>query len=208
MGVRAYWKFNGNTNDSGPLGIIGTATDLSFSADNGKFGQGAAFNGSTSKLTLFSESISPLGSRTLSVWFKTNSTARQGIAGNRTQSAQNDGWVMTINLGGSANGLSYFHAGKSAVYSGVTLTTGKWYYGTVTYDYVNQVAKIFLNGELKRSQSLLRENISPINGQIGYEQEYSVTEMFNGYLDELRHEDICQSIAGVKNKYASYKGFY
>jgi len=201
--IKGMWRLDGNSNDASGSGNNGTDTNITYSQANGRLNQGAGFNGSNSKIYNFSSNISPSGSsRTISVWFKTGSTVRQGLAGTRAPSEPPYvGWVLTLNQGSTANGLSYFHTGVgSNVWSGYTIPLNTWVYGTVTYDYTNQIAKIYINGILKISQSLGRDNASTRKGCIGQEQE-SNTEVFNGSIDEVIIDNTVWSPAKIKNYY-------
>jgi len=48
--LKFYWRFEGNANDSTANANHGTATDVTYSTANGKFGQGGGFNGTSSKI--------------------------------------------------------------------------------------------------------------------------------------------------------------
>ncbi len=47
----AYWRMEGNSNDSKGSNN-GTDSNITYSNANGRFGQGAAFNGTTSSILL------------------------------------------------------------------------------------------------------------------------------------------------------------
>ncbi len=61
------FHLNGNSNDA-LGGNNGTDTDITYSVADGKFGQGALFNGTTSKIV--SANSAPSTNQTLSCWFK------------------------------------------------------------------------------------------------------------------------------------------
>lgn len=67
-----YYRFEGNSNDSKGANN-GTDTDISYSSANGKFGQGAGFNSTTSKIAIGAK-ILPVGAKSISCWFKSAST--------------------------------------------------------------------------------------------------------------------------------------
>jgi hypothetical protein len=47
-----YWNLEGNSNDAGSNGFNGTDTAITYLVANGKIGQGAGFNGTSSKIVL------------------------------------------------------------------------------------------------------------------------------------------------------------
>jgi hypothetical protein len=68
----ASWHLDGNSIDSGHFGNNGTDTAITYSLSNGKFGQGAGFNGTTSRIVMTDAiSLKPTGNFTVGGWFKT-----------------------------------------------------------------------------------------------------------------------------------------
>lgn len=68
----AYWRMEGNSNDS-KGSANGTDTNITYSAANGKYGQGAGFGGS-SRIN-FAAKIIPLGAKSISFWFKSSNAS-------------------------------------------------------------------------------------------------------------------------------------
>lgn len=65
------WHLNGNSTDFSGNNNHGTDTAITYSQANGKFGQGAGFNGSTSKIILNNNNLGiTTGAITFSAWFK------------------------------------------------------------------------------------------------------------------------------------------
>lgn len=74
--LKGYWKMEGNSNDTSASGNNGTNTNLTFSAANGKYGQGGGYDGGTSKTDLGTVGLPYAGGdRSLVAWV--NPTANQ-----------------------------------------------------------------------------------------------------------------------------------
>lgn len=69
----SYYRFEGNANDSASGGNDGTATNTSYRAAYGQFGEGAGLNGVSSKITVANNSnLNPSGSFTENFWIYVN----------------------------------------------------------------------------------------------------------------------------------------
>lgn len=74
--TKAYYPLNGNSNDYS--GNTNTGTDTAITYPQGRFGQAAKFNGSTSKIAIGTTSTLQLSPTvTVSAWFKTSVTSVQ-----------------------------------------------------------------------------------------------------------------------------------
>ena len=73
-GLIGYYRLNGNSTDESGSGKNGTDTAITYSDANGRFGNGAGFNGSSSKIT-FSAIIAPTSTFTFLAWVKPTSLA-------------------------------------------------------------------------------------------------------------------------------------
>lgn len=74
--TKAYYLLNGNANDVSGQNNTGTPTSITY--PRGRFGQGAKFNGSTSKIAIGTTGTLQLTPTvTVSAWFKTSSTSTQ-----------------------------------------------------------------------------------------------------------------------------------
>lgn len=71
--VKGLWYFNGNSNDETANGNNGSDTNITYSRANGKFEQGAGFNGSSSKIEIGDvTSLRVTGALTILGWYKPN----------------------------------------------------------------------------------------------------------------------------------------
>ena len=130
-----------------------------------------------------------------SVWMKSNTTARQWIIGNPTSSNGGSALyventdILIFQLGDGTND-SYFNSRVSSL--STYAPTGQWNHILATFDGTD--AKIFINGVLRNTWSPTTPyTISGwSNFYIGRRQA-NVSNMFNGYLDEVYIWDNDQS---------------
>ena len=160
-----------------------------------KFGSALSFNGTTQKLL-----ISPLAPKTstqfsISVWLNIVPTGNKIIVG-QSQSVEN----FFINYA-SGTLFIYLKTNDDKI-GGVKIDnfnpyTNKWVYLTCTYD--GKVINLYLNGELKQSDSTyLYKTILDQNYTFGY----SVSDGYSPfYMDELRLYDRALSQAEVTQLY-------
>ena len=70
----SYWRMEGNSNDN-QGNNNGTDTSITYSTGNGKFGQGAGFNGTTSRIAIAENSdLNVTTAFTILLWEKTSTT--------------------------------------------------------------------------------------------------------------------------------------
>lgn len=80
-GLVGLWHLNGNSNDSSGNANNGIDTDITYSLANGKFGQGAGFNGTTSKIVLPNAAVlKPTGNFSILLWGKLTSSTGMHVA--------------------------------------------------------------------------------------------------------------------------------
>mgnify|MGYP001579140983 CR=1 FL=1 len=139
----SYWRMEGNSNDSKGSNN-GTDTSITYSVNNGVYGQGAGFGGS-SKISIANVAALNPANISFVAWIRATSL---GNTFNSIESFEDtaDGHTLLIKSNGK---LGVFLDGASAVsYDGTganTLVTGVWYHLAFTYDgttlrgYVNGV---------------------------------------------------------------------
>lgn len=179
----AYWRLEGNSNDSKGTNN-GTDTDITYSAANGKYGQGAGFNGSSSKISLGNIlSLKPTQAITVSTWIKpTTYTNYQAIV---TTDGEND-WIRNRGYGlthttGTSVGFWINDFSNNSVFANIA--TGSWHHVVGTYD--KQNVKLYVDGVLIGSD--------PYTADVAYSTEPVVigngssTNLFgwNGSIDDV-----------------------
>jgi hypothetical protein len=209
-----------NLDAGNPLSYPGTGTtwtDLSGNNNNGTLingptfdsanGGSIVFDGTNDYVSSFPIQISGNGSKTVSCFFKINTTIRSGLCGTRNFDTGPNGWVLCVNRTTSGN-LSYFHTSGSILEIAAGISTNTWYNACVTYDVSTAIATLYLNGIIIGSPatSFTTINSSSFNGVIGAE---AVNGGFlNGniaqtliYNRALSSTEVLQNYNATKNRY-------
>jgi len=94
--TKGLWHLNGNSTDSSGNSNNGTDTNISYSLANGKFRQGALFNGTNSKIVVSYDTSLNFGTSpfTVSLWMKTTSVATGILLAKYSQSATLDYYAL------------------------------------------------------------------------------------------------------------------
>ena len=195
-----------------------TWNDISRSGNNGTLINGPTFNSSNGGsivfdgvddyVSSFSSPISVVGSRTISCFFKTAITTRNGLCGNRD--ANPTGFVFTVNRTTPGN-LTYFHTGGSEIEIAAGISINTWCNACVTYDVSTTTATLYLNGVQIGIPTSSFSSMTPssFNGVIGNEaSSLAIGEAFNGniaqvsiYNRALTTQEITQNFNALKGRY-------
>ena len=195
----AYYKLDGNSNDS--VGSNnGTDTSITYGSSYGKINQGASFNGSSSYINTGSGyGISGSGSFTMSAWIKGSViSSNHCIAGFGTGTT---GRGITFDVRSSKIYADFY--ATTSVSGTTTLSTGTWYFATLTYDGTNM--RLYLNGSLEATSSAITANVL-IGSQIIGRAFWTSGNFFNGYLDEIGIWSRALSADEVSQLYNSGRG--
>jgi hypothetical protein len=97
-----YERFEGNADDSSSNSIVATPTNISYHADYGKFGQGARFNGSNSRIDKAYNAATQLGGQDFSIvfWIKRNADQFGTIIINRQTTGQSVDYYAVVSAVG------------------------------------------------------------------------------------------------------------
>lgn len=211
--TKGYWKLNGNSTDSSGNGNNGTDTSITYSQANGRFGQGAGFNSSSSKIALGNSStlIIPNGG-TISAWIKLDTTTSRNVIMARWFPVlfNNEHYYFEARNNGSGMKASVFlmeSYGSSVAATqciGTTILGTDWVNVIMTYDKSN--IKIYVNGELDGTTAFTSTlTTSTANTFIGNDNLNS-DRTFNGSIDEVIVENVAWSAEKVKKYYSQSKG--
>ena len=165
----ALYRFEDNANDT--------------SDSTGKFGKGAVFNGSSSKIDLGNNSSNNSSVISVSLWFKT--TGHSGTAALINNGGANSGETGYF-LGLTSNG--YIRLNLSASVDGtINYADGNWHNVVMTLN--NGSYNVYIDGNttpvLAGSQSFTGTATRPTwIGQFSYDP--SAIEFFNGSIDQVR----------------------
>ena len=195
---------NGNSTDSSGNGNNGTDTNITYSQANGKFGQGAGFNGSNSWITR-ANLMSATNTATISMWVKmTNFTNTiQAIGGISADNVNGSFFFYAYNSNSAIRALIRTNNNLDGV-SASGLSSGVWYNLLATYDgskmkyYVDSkfIGEINMTGNVGGNIPLLlgQTNVSNYNYWL------------NGAIDEVIVENRAWTASEVRKYYTNAKG--
>lgn len=176
--TKLYMPLNGNSVDISGSNNHGMDTAITYV--QGKFGQGARFNGSSSQILFTNVPQTGVGAFTASLWIKGSTlTTNMEILAWGTASTHagfdiymNSSNVMTAN----------FYGGGGIANATTKLTTQNWQYVTVTYDGTN--TRMYINGVLEGiSSSYTSASVGTTNKFIG--KDLGGGNWWNGLADEI-----------------------
>jgi hypothetical protein len=170
----AYYKLDNNSKDS--------------ARSTGKFNEGAIFNGSSSKITSMPP-ITANSSYTISLWFKTSSSARQSIIASNSSSHS-----IALNINNGQLAIHETSVGDSDTFTG-TWNDGNWHHLVM----VNKSA-IWVDGVSRGTTTQdLFENEKL---EFGYWEHSGPIYYFNGSLDQVRIYNTALDSTDISNLYA------
>ena len=196
-GTGTLWTDLSGNNNNGTL-IGGPTFD---SANGGSI----VFDGTNDYVSSFPLQISGNGSKTVSCFFKINTTIRSGLCGTRDLDTGPNGWALCVNRTTSGN-LTYYHTSGSTLEIAAGISTNTWYNACVTYDVSTAIATLYLNGIIIGSPatSFTTINSSSFNGVIGAE---TVNFSFlNGNIAQTSIYNRALSSTEVLQNYNATKG--
>jgi hypothetical protein len=182
----AYYKLDGNANDSTTNALNGTWGGTE-GYEYGPYGIAASFNGSTSKITLpASTLIAPQNNFSVSVWFNTDtlSVFQTIYAFNSPSSYQS---AVYIHSGGT-NNIRVYSAGNNVYSADSIYTNNRWYHLVVTKSSTTGI-QAYLNGDNIINQSgETSNNTQPAAGEnnLGANKTGAESLHFDGTLDQVR----------------------
>lgn len=141
-----YYRFEGNANDSKGANN-GTATNISWSSSYGMYGQGASFNGSSSKIVLGSTIDTITQNNSMLCWiYPTDGVDRRDIFSN---AAPSDLWGFTFGVDYTIQLFTVNTWGSNGKYysfnpSTFTEQANRWYLVGYCYDLGNDKTKFFI----------------------------------------------------------------
>jgi len=187
---------NGNSTDSSGNGNNGTDTNITYSLANGKFGQGAGFNGSSSGI---STTLTGASVFTVSLWINTTTTTG-GYIFNRNAAADNANYGLTF----ASNKLSLGSFSGSTglnVNGNTTITNGVWYQVVCVVNGASSI--LYLNGSVDGTGAL-QTHTSGTNFRLG--NTGHSTQYYSGKIDEVIVEDRIWTASEIKKYYTYSKG--
>ncbi len=153
-----YYRLESNSNDSSSSGNNGTDTGMSYGSGNGKFNNGAAFDGLTSNITTANNSITGTGAFTLHAWVKTSISAGFGrrlyTTGDLSGTGTEMEWYMNSNGTVSMDGN-----GDGGPTSAGTINDNVFHMVEVVYDGAGS-AQLYIDGASSGSSASVSLNLA------------------------------------------------
>ncbi|NTW31768.1 MAG: LamG domain-containing protein [Bacteroidetes bacterium] len=218
--TRGLWHLDGNSNDVSGNGNNGTDANVTYSLTNGRFGQGAAFNGSSSMISMADvASLKPTGNLTVVGWALPTSTAtNKVIVSNGFRNDYDPSWCWYF-ISVESNGYALFqmfdrrpswNEYKSIVGTTV-LTDGKFHCIIGTYD--GNYLRLYVDGKQEAISTQWTRNLNWYGGYTsrprigcsswGGGDNTQPGDWFNGKIDEVIIESRTWSDVQIA-KYITY----
>lgn len=186
--LKDYYRLEANSNDSKGVNN-GTDTAITYNAGNGKFGQGAGFNGSTSKIVLPNLGVGAATARSISAWIKPT-----GVP-----SVQNTVFCYGIDAANTICGLHvgvnpgdiYWGFGANDYHTGNVVLGDVWQHIAAVYDggvLSTSTVHLYLNGVEKTNTKLGGQTSAANTSDSLYAIGFDVSDAlgsFNGAIDDV-----------------------
>lgn len=216
MAIKGYWKLDGNANDFSGNGNNGTPVNITFSQANGRLGQGAGFNGTSSYISLGTINMLPAGTGTISVWTKgpLNSGVNNYIIAKGDDNGNGNGtnaWGLDIipNSSAGKNLIAFLYGTGAWITIELAFDLSIWNHIVVVLR-SNATQSIYLNGQLiKSGTSAVKAPYASAGmyiGQTARSAPYSY--FYQGASDEIKVDTMEWNVARIKNDYSRIKGFF
>lgn len=189
----SYWPLDGNSNDSKGSNN-GTDTAITYNASyavQSNFGQGASFNGSSSKIDLPNLGVSGSSARTISGWFYVPSISASMYLYCSGKGSDNTNFSLSV-TNAVNNSQLYLYCNNNDYYTGVnTVPLNQWFHMTLVYDggtLSTSTVHFYINGvslsSTKAGTGNAAANTTNSDYSIGY-YRIGNSNFFNGYSDDV-----------------------
>lgn len=203
LSTKAYYPLNGNSNDYS--GNTNTGTDTSITYPQGRFGQAAKFNGSSSVVTYTTNKvITGTGSFTVSGWVN---FASLNVAGDIAISVGHQATNQQFSMG-AASGLmnGNWYGGAGLISTGTSAPKlNTWYHMCAVLNGASATWQMYINGRLYGTPvtaPAYNMSSSGSSGNIfGNYTVYDANWGFDGLLDEVIIESRAWTAAEVATYY-------
>jgi len=190
---------NGSSADSSGNSNSGTDTAITYSQANGKFGMGAGFNGSTSKIVIPNTTFNSSSAFSISFWLKHSNNSMSFFKGYWSMLLRTNITNNRAEIGFSNNGVGITTAINTPDNS---LPVNTFNHITITSTGSNQI--VYINGVNVGSSATTISNLST---NIGFGANINgVSEYLNGSIDEVIIESVAWTPQQVAKYYSMSKG--
>ena len=187
--LKAYYPFSGNANDMSGFGNNGTVNGATLTTDRFGNANGAyAFDGVDDYINSPAKFGLDIHNYSFSYWFKANSTTT-GLKLVHSQTGtgpeiNNDFYNQKINFYTKGTGPA---TAAGILSSNQTINQNEWYHVVCTYNIDGSVKKIYINGQLDKSENTPYSIDQFPNTIIRIGGRLSNTEYFNGSIDNFQY---------------------
>lgn len=206
--LKSYWRFEGNSNDSKGSNN-GTDTTVTYSSSYGKFGQGALFNGTSSKVSIGTASTTNItGDLTVGAWIKPTDFGGGNLGRIFDRGSNgNGGYILLLN-NSTATAALRFVAYNFITPTGINsansaISTGTWNHVVAVRS--SSVVTLYVNGVVTGTPANLGTITSNTDtayiGDVG-----DGSRIFNGSIDDLFIMDRALSSTEVSKLYSGNWG--
>ena len=206
-------RLNGNSTDTSGNSNSGTDTAITYSQANGKFGQGAGFNGTTSKIAINSTIVLGTGDFTTSLWVNINNYPGVGTLGHLFVKRDDSGPLPLFDIHIDSSGILSFEGRiTSTVYSIIAPSAlSKNVYHNIQIIRSGSNGYMYLNGTLFASNtttfSNLDFNTTVRTLSLGCKDSGFGNEGFlDGKVDEVIYETTAWTAQKVQKYYTTSRG--
>lgn len=190
-----YWQFEGNANSSAGSVNNGTATNITYGNQYGRFKQGAYFNG-TSRIDFSSITYGSTGS--ILFWFNVASTANKQLV---------DGVEANKGLNVQIFSNSVYYAINDGTFiNSSAISANTWYHCVITWDSGANSRKLYLNGLEVASGTAATPTATGLKLGMSNDNANGVTGSFDDlavFSKVLSPGEIAQLYTGTKELYTS-----
>jgi hypothetical protein len=201
LSTKAYYPLNGNSRDFS--GNTNTGTDTAITYPQGRFGQAAKFNGSSSKILIGSSDLVPTTAGTpitISTWFKANNAQTAG----KIEQIVNlkDGFIFSYDHTSAGFKGAFSYASSGAVFTStgdLNIKSNIWINAICIYNGTN--IYLYIDGKLASTNTISSSiRLSSGSNYIGLNSG-GAASFFNGLIDEVIIESRAWTAAEVSTYY-------
>ncbi|MFA6597452.1 MAG: LamG-like jellyroll fold domain-containing protein [Ignavibacteriaceae bacterium] len=184
QGLVVHYPFNGNTNDESGNGKHGVKYGATLTTDRfGNPDKAFQFNGTSDYIDIPGTNNLHLNSTglTLAAWINfTEPNDIHAIVGKHI-SGYGNGYYLMIRL---ATKIEFLVDSDFGLRTTESYNDGKWHFVVGTFD--GSMMKLYINGELKSSQTKTYSSMNDSTVTIGKHHTGVAADFFNGKLDDIR----------------------
>jgi len=182
-----YYRLEGNSNAS--VGAVnGTDTSITYSSGNGKFDQGAGFNGSTSKIALNGSTVAAGNTWTVMGWFKTTQVTGGCMWSNGDSASDNAYARISIGEAGAGKIFAEFRDDGGSTLGSIT-SSGTYHDGNWHHFAFKRIAanswKVFIDGVSVGTNTASLSTMTINRASLGCLTRTGDVIFYNGSLDDV-----------------------